>query len=108
MLNFPLQLIPEKDKTEAWHRLHVDVFVNALGTSNSRYAANKEDEFKNFRTYNGISEPHLKQYITAPNGRLVNMKYEVWPLARQKVRQLVSDFMSRPIKKLKIEKKNIN
>lgn len=99
MLNFPLQLIPEKDKNEAWHKLHVDVFVNALGTSNSRYSVNKEDEFKNFRTYNGIYEPHLKQYITAPHGKVVNMKYEVWPLARQKVRQLVSDFMSRPIKK---------
>lgn len=99
MLNFPLQLIPEKDKNEQWHKMHVDVFINTLGTANNRYAANKEDEFKNFRTYNSIYEPDLKKYITAPNGRFTNMKYEVWPLARQKVRQLVSDFMSRPMKK---------
>jgi hypothetical protein len=99
MLNFPLQLIPEKDKNEAWHKLHIDVFTGALGTSNSRFTASKEDEFKNYRTYNSIYEPNLKKYITAPNGKTINQKYEVWPLARQKVRQLVSDFMSRPKKK---------
>jgi hypothetical protein len=99
MLKFPLQLIPEKEKDEAWHRMHVTAFTGALGTSSSSFTANKEDEFKNFRTYNSIYEPNLKKFMTSPNGKVVNQKYEVWPLARQKVRQLVSDFMSRPIKK---------
>jgi hypothetical protein len=99
MLNFPLQLIPENDKNEAWHKLHVDVFIGALGSVNSEMSASKEDEFKNYRTYNSIYEPELKKFITAPNGRYTSMKYEVWPLARQKVRQLVSDFMARPLKK---------
>ena len=99
MLNFPLQLIPEASKDEDFHRAHIDILIQSIGSTSNSFTLSKEDEFKHFRTYNSIYEPNLKKFITAPNGKYTDMKYEVWPLARQKVRQLVSDFMARPLKK---------
>lgn len=97
MLNFPVQLIPEDDKNEQWHRQHIDLFINNYNAGGFSLA--KEDEFNNYNTYNGLHKEALKSYLLAPHGKRVNMKYKVWPLARQKVRQLVTDFMARPLKK---------
>ena len=99
MLNFPLQLIPEKDKNEEWHKAHIDAFAQGVGITNSRYLLSKSEEYKNFNTYNAVFDPAKKSYMTSPNGKLSPVEYIVWPLARQKVRQLVSEFLSRPMKK---------
>lgn len=99
MLNFPIQQIPESDKNKQWHRMHIDIFIQSLGVSNNFHLASKEDEYRNSNTYNAVFDPQSKKSITSPNGSLINLEYKVWPLARQKVRQLVSDFQARPMRK---------
>ena len=96
MLNFPIQLVPESDKNKEWHKMHIDIFIQSLGVSNNYHLSSKEEEYRNVNTYNAVFDPVSKKQITSPNGSLINMKYKVWPLARQKVRQLVSDYEARP------------
>ena len=45
MLHFPLQLIPEKSKDEDFHRAHVDILIQSIGTTSNSFTASKEDEF---------------------------------------------------------------
>lgn len=98
MLNFPIQLIPEKDKDEAWHEKHIDIFSATSSANIDSLIYAKNEEFKLFNIYNGIIDLNTKCHITKPNGAINPVEYKVWPLARQKCRQLVGEFTRRPVK----------
>lgn len=98
MLNFPIQLIPESKKDERWHEKHIDIFSSTYGANLDTLIADKSEEFRLFNVYNGLINIAEKCNVTSPNGQAFPVEYKVWPLARQKCRQIIGEFTRRPLR----------
>lgn len=100
-LNFPIQTIPEKDKTPAWH---IDCVRYGLSLLDGRERG-KDDRL--YRSYNGIRSKESLLWITSSFGKESKAKFVSYKVGRAKQYLLEGEYLSRPLN-VTVETININ
>ena len=100
LYKFPDQTIPESQKDEEWYLSHTINFLEV--TSIDDFNSQKKLISKYYRAYLGQlneEEEKLTKVVTCPKGVDLGQDYIVYPLIRQKIEQIIGDYMLRPLKK---------
>ena len=90
---FPVQTLPEREKTPDWVRLHLDYGQDLL--RNSNYQRGLMDE--SFKSYNGIKPPESVLYLTKTYGKQNRAKFIPYRAHSTKMKLMVGEFLTRPL-----------
>jgi len=92
-MQFPSQLLPLKDKNEAWLKSHLD-FAEQLLINNNSYSGKMT---RLLDSYNGVKQPGSLAWLEKTYGKQNRSKYIAYRLGRTKIDLLHGEFLKRPL-----------
>jgi len=91
---FPKQDIPDKDKTLAWVKLHLNYAETILNRRNNIYSIMS----RLYNTYNGIKNADALRFIGKTYGRENKSKFISYRLGRNKLELLKGEYLNQALK----------